>query len=214
MKAILTIVSGQGFRDIAALTHPAIAAYARQIGVDFISLDADSAAPHFEKARIADFLGTYDRLLYMDTDIVVTDGCPDLFAVVPEDSFGAWFPSSLFPARFADKIVRVQQELGDIGWVETYFNSGVMVVSPRHRPVFAQLSGYRDEFFEQTLLNYRVQQGRYRSTDIGYRWNHTGAVRSSRRLKSHFIHYAGSAHMPGVDLIEQIRADLRTLGRL
>jgi alpha-N-acetylglucosamine transferase len=214
MKAILTIAVGQAFHDIAALTHPAMAAYARRTNADFISLNTDAAEPHFQKARIAEFLKIYDRILYLDTDIVVNDGCPDLFAIVPEDRFGAWFPNPMFPGRFADRIRLVQQVLGDIGWVDNYFNSGVMLVSPAHAAAFDNLGEYRDDFFEQTLLNYRVRQDRYPTKDIGFRWNHTGAVVSPSRLQSHFIHYAGSAHMPGVDLIDQIRADLKALGRL
>jgi hypothetical protein len=214
MRVILTIAVGQAFHDIAALTHPAMAAYARRTNADFIALNTDATEPHLQKARIAEFLQLYDRILYLDTDIVVNDGCPDLFDIVPEDTFGAWFPNPMFPGRFADRIRRVQQVLGDIGWVDNYFNSGVMVVSRAHAAAFENLSEYRDDFFEQTLLNYRVRKRRYATKDIGFRWNHTGAVDPSQRLHSHFIHYAGSAHMPGVDLIDQIRADLKTLGRL
>ena len=214
MKALLTIAVGSGFHEIAALTHPWIEGYARQVGADFISLHTDAAAPHFEKCRIAAFLDTYDRILYMDTDIIVNDGCPDIFDQVPEDAFGAWFVNPMIPGRFADRIARVQQVLGEIGWTENYFNSGVMVLSRVHRAIFDNPGEYADDFFEQTLLNYRVQKGRYRTVDIGYRWNHTGVVQSRQRLQSHFIHYAGSAHMPGVSLIDQIRADLKALGRL
>jgi hypothetical protein len=229
MRAVVTIAVGQGFGEMAALTHPGISAYARRIGADFVSLNAPSqnapslnapslnapcAAPHFQKFRLASLLDLYDRILYMDTDIVVTDGCPDIFEVVPEDAFGAWFPNPMIPGRFADRIARVQEVLGDIGWRENYFNSGVMVVSRLHQPIFENPGDYADDFFEQTQLNYRVQKGRYRTVDIGYRWNHTSAVYTERRLQSHFIHYAGWAHIPGLPVIEQIRADLRTLGRL
>lgn len=150
MKALLTIASGASFGEIAALTHPAMGAYARQIGADFISIGTETATPHFEKFRIAEFLGLYDRILFMDSDIVITDGCPDVFELVPDNSFGAWFPNPMIPGRFADRIALAQQALGDIGWVENYFNSGVMVVSRTHRAIFENPDSYADDFFEQT----------------------------------------------------------------
>ncbi len=62
MKAILTIAAGSEFREIAALTHPLISAYARAIDADFISLNGAVARPHFAKFRIAEFLGIYPVL--------------------------------------------------------------------------------------------------------------------------------------------------------
>jgi len=214
MRAVLTIAAGQSFGGIAALTHPAIEDYARQIGADFISINTETGAPHFQKFRLAEFLGIYERILYLDTDIIVTEGCPDVFTIVPPDAFGAWFPNPMIPGRFADKIARAQEILGDIGWVENYFNSGVMVVSAAHRPIFENPDDYTDAFFEQTQINYRVQKGKYRTFDLGFRWNHTAVRHWDTRLQSRFIHYAGLGHTPGVSRVEQIRTDLRALGRL
>lgn len=214
MRLILTIAVGPAFQEIAALTHPLIGAYARQVGADFVSINTATSLPHLEKFRMADFLGRYDRVLFIDTDIVITGNCPDLFSIVPDGAFGAWFPDPMIPGRFAGNIARVQEVLGDIGWVDGYFNSGVMVASRCHRPVFQDPEDYTDSFFEQTLLNYRVRKRGHRTLDIGYRWNHTGIICSEKRFESHFIHYAGSGHRPGLSRVEQIRADLRALGRL
>ncbi len=220
MKALLTIVIGTDYQEIARLTHPGLSAYARQIGADFVSLNTPSDSPTLEKFRIAEFLGIYDRILYMDTDIVITNQCPDILAVVPEDAFGAWFPNPMIPGRFVELIARAQIELGDIGWTQNYFNSGVMVVSQAHRAIFADVSSYRwfmrpDNYFDQTLLNYRVQQSRCRTFDLGFCWNHTPAAKNEDRFKSHFIHYCGTrGHIQNLKRIDQIRTDLRTLGRL
>ena len=156
----------------------------------------------------------YERILFMDSDIIITDNSPDLFALVPDDRFGAWFVNPMIPGRFAENIAHVQAALGRIGWVSGYFNSGVMVLSRAHRSIFEDPQDYSDMFFEQTLLNYRVQAGRYLTFDLGYRWNHTCAVFSDRRLHSYFIHYAGPGHIRGMSRAEQIRTDLGALGKL
>src|ERR1700722_12134193 len=158
MKAVVTISIGDKFHRIAELTHPRMERYAQSIGADFISLNRFVASPHLEKFRLSDFLAVYDRILFLDTDIVINKNCPDIFTQVAEDRFGAWFPDAMIPGRFSEQIKRVQAVLGEIGWAKDYFNSGVMVISRIHRPIFAAPPNYSDEFYEQTLLNYRVQQ--------------------------------------------------------
>jgi hypothetical protein len=199
---------------MAVMTGPLIRAYARRIGADFVCLEHPSAAPHCEKFQLSSLLLKYDRIIYLDTDLIVNDSCPNLLVLVPQKSFGAWFPSRM--ARgFEGVIAEAQKSLGDIGWKSEYFNSGVMVISRGHRAVFEGSCSYTDGFFEQTFLNYRVQMLKLPVHDIGWQCNHTGRVRSSLgRLKSHIIHYAGAGHVPGVSRVEQIRNDLRTLGKL
>jgi lipopolysaccharide biosynthesis glycosyltransferase len=215
MKALITIVIGADYEGLARLTHPGLSAYAQQIQADFISLNTPTGVPYLQKFRIAEFLGLYERILFMDTDIVITDQCPDIFDLVPDDAFGAWFPNPMIPGRFADQIARAQSELGDIGWTQNYFNSGVMIVSRTHRAIFENAKSHEsfgrpENFFDQTLLNYLVQRSKCKTIDLGFRWNHTGVVEGRDRFRSHFIHYAGRGH----ERVDQIRADLRTLGKL
>src|SRR5262249_54404349 len=134
MKALVTIATGANYQEqIARFTHPGLSAYAQQIGADFISVNTSDGPPYLEKFRLANFLDLYERVLFMDTDIVIVDPCPDVFTRVPDDAFGARFET---PGRYADQIVRAQHELGDIGWTQNYFNSGVMVVSRAHHAIF------------------------------------------------------------------------------
>jgi len=214
MNAVVTIALGSEFQQMAAMTAPLTAGYARRIGAEFLEIGQTSTAPHFEKFRLFDLLLKYDRIVYLDTDLIVNDNCPDLFSLVPVDRFGAWFPSRMGPG-FEGAIAQAQSALGDIGWRGEYFNSGVMVVSRCHREMFATPYNYLDGFFEQTLLNYRVQKLKFPKVDIGWRCNHTGRVRHPAGwLASPVIHYAGLGHTPGVSRVEQIRRDLKLLGKL
>src|SRR5690606_14141469 len=97
-----------------------------------------------------------------------------------------------------EEIASYQGMCGDIGWNSGYFNSGVMVMSRLHRPMFTYDHGVQRsaKFVDQTMLNYRLQRGRYPFFDIGQKFNHFAALnRSSRlfatRFSSYIIHYAG-----------------------
>jgi len=117
--------------------------------------------------------------------------------------------------------INLYQELcGEIGWVKDYFNSGVMLVSQRHKEVFK----YRGEilrrsrlFVDQTMLNFRVQKGRFKTFDMGPRFNHFAGLNRSQRLmvtrfESHIIHYAGFEEFYGRgSLLPQMRKDIHYL---
>jgi len=213
MNAVVTIAIGPEFQQMAAMTAPLLAHYARRSNADFLSIHQSSHPSPFEKFRLFDLLLSYDRILYLDTDMIVKLECPDLFQLVSPDAFGAWFPSRLGPG-FEGVIAAAQRALGDIGWQNDYFNAGLMVLSRKHREIFAPPYNYTDGFFEQTLLNYRVQRSKFPVQDIGYPFNHTGRVRTpAGRLASHIIHYAGAGHIPGMTRIDQIRHDLQLLAR-
>jgi lipopolysaccharide biosynthesis glycosyltransferase len=210
MRAVITISIGDEFSRIAAMTHPLMEAYARRIGADFISLHGDAAKPVLEKFRLFEFLGLYERVVYLDSDVIVKPDCPNLFELVPFDNFGAWL-TSRHGAGFDPLIARIQKHLPDLGWRKTYFNGGVLVVSQQHRDAFVKTIEYEDEMYDRTLLNYRVQKLGYEIFDIGYKFNHTAAAsRVADRFASNILHYAGV----GGARVDMIRSDLRHLGLL
>lgn len=227
-NAVVTLAIGEKFRRLGELTHPWMTAYAERVGADFVVLDrADPALPHvaFTKGRLAELMDRYERIVFLDTDVLVSPTCPDLFAIVPEDRLGAVFVG--WYTRGHDQAVRhVQDAVGDIGWDgRDYFNTGVMVLSRRHRAVVRSAGedferyaaglddGSTELFGEQTLYNYRVQRDAVPTLDLGPAFNHTGAIRPSRkRFRSHILHYAGVGHRRGSRL-RQIRLDAAVLRR-
>lgn len=45
-------------------------------------------SPHYEKFQIYNLLKEYDRIIYVDIDVIINETCPDLFQIVPEKDFG------------------------------------------------------------------------------------------------------------------------------
>lgn len=210
MRAVVTVAIGDEFGRLAALSHPLMGNYARRVGADFISLQGESPSPYLAKFRLHDLFTVYERIIFIDTDAIVRPDCPDLFDVVAPEAFGAWLASTL-TSRFAPAIIRIQQALGDLGWRDPYFNSGVLITSRQHRAAFDPYIEYTDEYPDQTLLNYRVRKHGFRLQDIGFRLNHTPVANQvADRFASHIIHYAGC----GQQREAMMREDLARLGLL
>ena len=62
---------------MAEVSHPTLKAYAERIGAEFVVLSDEDAArhstPHWAKLKLGDLLNRYDRIIYLDTDILVRE---------------------------------------------------------------------------------------------------------------------------------------------
>ena len=162
-RLLWAIATGEMYAKVARLTHPLMEAYASRIGADFIAMrEVDKKYPHpsWGKMGTYDFLEQYERVIYMDSDIVIRPDAPDLFALVPPDKLGALVENFVDAGR--PQTVRDYFQAN--GWSlrgfdDAYFNAGLLITSQRHRALFEDPGKYPDSMYEQTLLN-------------GRRWNH------------------------------------------
>ena len=213
--AMVTFAIGEKYRALGGITHKAFKRYADRCGLDLIIVTEHSTGclPVFEKMIAASLMERYDRVLIVDTDIVIAPDCPDLLQIVPDDKFGAYLVSA--HTDYHDSaITLIQEHLKPLGWERDYFNAGLMVASKMHRPLFDQnVPDFatwtkvckerppRQTFSEQTYLNYKWQELGFALFDIGYAYNHTLAVRNSAaRFSSPIVHCKG--HVRGTRLKE------------
>jgi len=113
-------------------------------GADFVEI-RNPIVPWFdvwwEKLNLDRHLYMYERVVFFDRDVVVSQRCPNLFEVVPVHCFGV-VPSeqeghSFLPAirDYMDPLCKLLNV--EMDYTNDYFNSGVMIFSPpRHRVVF------------------------------------------------------------------------------
>ncbi len=168
-RAVVTVTIGRKSESIAKLTHPIMQRYADRIRSDFVVIRdkvVNSKYPQFEKFQLYDLLQAYERIVYLDTDIIVMPDCPDLFDAVPRGKFGAFFDSEVkdndadIPEWRQEEIRYFQKRYGNINWGSTYFNTGVMVMSRPHR----EIMNYRKpihrgkRFIDQTQINYNFHK--------------------------------------------------------
>ena len=200
MTAVVTLCIGKNFGLIGKLTHSLFKNYAEKIQADFhiIRQRKFSHLPiPFEKYQLFHLLKGYDRVLFLDTDVVVRPDSPNIFDIVPEGCFGAYLTNT--HSRCHDKsIEEIQKQLPDLTWKNDYFNSGVMVLNREHKSLFNFDHGTFEGFYEQTQLNYNLQKLQIPLYDITYKFNHVEliGVPISKR-STFFIHYAGPGHGQG-----------------
>lgn len=220
-KAVVTVCIGEEFLEVSKYTHPTIRNYADRVGADFIVLDTCKTTPHWEKFRINDLLNKYDRIIYLDTDLIVRDDCPDLFDIVPYNQIGA-FNEAKFVQREYSLIETARAYDIDpsmINWNGKYYNTGVMVLSKCHKNILKKPDLEYSNFYEQGYLNLRIaleesHRGKEDTSlmyDLSYRYNRMTCLDFSGEVRhaSHIVHYAGYHYFtqPG-EILGIIRDDL------
>jgi len=204
-KAIVTAAFGGEYEAMSARSFPTIEAYAGKIGADFVPLGErrfPDRPPYFEKFQLFELLSRYDRVVWMDSDLLVRPDCPDLFGLVPEHEVGAFNEGAFIPERR----VTLAQAMRFYGfpppprdrWKGEYYNTGVLVASRLHRYLFDPKDageGFPGDGTEQTLVNCRMLDQGVDSRPLEYRFNRMTCMDGFLGMPRHdayVIHYAGA----------------------
>lgn len=194
--AIVTIANGEYFEQMGRLTHPTMQAYADKIGADFIVWTDVSQYkfPEYKKMEIGNLLNTYDRVLYVDTDVIIRGDAPNIFEVVPEDRLGI-----LEEGQWFDRCLTTTQFMTHIGydarlWDGKYYNAGIYVCSRCHQDLFVKPPKEWDHFRDQSWFNTLISDRKVKIFPLPHRFNRFVAfdrIFGEHRLDSWFLHYAG-----------------------
>jgi predicted O-methyltransferase YrrM len=134
---VVTLLTHPDWNGLADVTLPSQREYARRIGADFRILDKRIYQhPHYDKWQLLNLLDEYDRLLYLDCDVIIRSDCPNLFELVPEECIGGENELLSFPNQahhFATFIDRMGMAPVPCRF---YVNGGVFVASSCHRNLF------------------------------------------------------------------------------
>lgn len=212
-KLVLTIAIGETYQKMKVHTHPSIRSYAKRIGAEFLSIEKpkiSSTTPHWEKFQIYELLNEYDRILYIDTDIIIREDCPDLFEIVPSNQLGM-FNEAPFTDRSKELMIDICKSYDTKleEWNGQYYNSGVMVISRTHKQIFKKPEKEIFNFFEQSYLNMVIAMKQTNVFSLEYKFNRMTCldpIIGEDRFASYIIHYAG---YPSVDFVlAQIPKDM------
>ena len=226
-RALVTLTMGPLYQEMARFTHPLMTRYAAKCNAQFVVIDTAKVSDQYgipskyEKFQIFDLFERYDRILFVDTDILIAPYTPSLFDLVPEDRFAASNEAQYSMAE-RDKAL-TQEVLGAVDWKNPYFNSGVMLLGKQHKAIFdptlSELHRWGSGEFrknhvnllnDQPYLNHRLNSLGIPLFDLGSKFNHTRVIKETyTRFNSYMIHYAGpSGHRYG-ERIEQIGKDAK-----
>lgn len=220
--AVCTLCIGKDSDEFAKFSHGPMKNYAEKVNADFIvfatpKIKFDKATKFrnilFEKYQMYEVLETYERALFLDTDILVTPHAPNVFDYVPEDSIGGVFEDFGSTEAHRRKLIKeVQKALGNVNWTEGFINSGVFVVSACHKDIFRyyQKYGFYDGEYEQTNTNWYFRKSGFPIFSMDYRYNFEGIMRiyyGSVHRTAYFIHYAGNGIITDKPRMDQMKAD-------
>jgi lipopolysaccharide biosynthesis glycosyltransferase len=136
-----------------------ISRYAERTGSDFImrttifdhvlSDDQDYKNVIMEKFHIRELLNYYDRVLYLDADILVKENAPDIFEYYPDTSKIFLYNEIKFNNVDYDQYIEKTKAKCQIPWTRVgdhydFYNAGVMLVSKSGQRAFEFIE---DEYF-------------------------------------------------------------------
>jgi len=218
-KALVTRAKNIG--DITAVSHPILKQYAKTCGADFLIINEDKiniGSFHYEILQCYELFETYDRILVIDSDVLITPSCPDLFDVVPYDCIGTIYEDKFARAKTRKYLIKkVQEEWGSVGWESGYINTGVFLASKVHRDIFKHQKDKvwlrKDEGFDDIYLGYKIHEHKFKVFELPYKFNHMSMFSELGRnwLKSYIIHYAGRGFTGKKSRAEQMQLDLQIL---
>ena len=213
--AILTIVIGEKYQKIWEKTEPFFNDYADKCGADLLVLKEipDLPSPHWAKFSIYELLKKqYNRIAFIDADIIIRPDTPSLFDIVPENQFGIFDEGQYTPRSICMHEVKKVYNIPLPKWNgKTYYNTGVMVISREHRHIFSineHVKPLRNSFGEQTYLNMRIMQSEVKVFPLSHKFNRMSLmdrVIGVSRLDSYLVHYAGD----GDNLFKKMDRDIQ-----
>jgi hypothetical protein len=220
-KFAMVTRSDDNITDLTDVTHPILRDYAEQWGCDFITLDTkedwmtDYELAHYRILRVRELLETYERILVIDSDVVIMPTCPNPFEVVPVDKIGSIYEDKgSREAMRQGVIMSIQERFGDVGWEDGYINTGFFVVSRQHSNIFQRigdastitpsmpLNGLWKGFgYDDALIGYNIHTFGHEVHELSFQFNHMSMFSedwngNANRFNSHVIHYAGLARFP------------------
>jgi hypothetical protein len=217
-KAIVTRAKDD--YELGPVTHPILRKYAARCNADFIVINEEVislGSYPYEILQCYDLFESYERILAIDSDVLVTPSCPNLFDVVPSDCIGTIYEDRFSRKRDRRERIRlIQVKFGDIGWRKGYINTGVFLCSRIHRELFAYPSDKKvwlNPGHDDAFLGYRIHALNFRVFELPDEFNHMSMFSElgKNRLKAHMIHYAGRGFTGNKSRAQQIIDDLHTI---
>lgn len=199
MQALVTVAIGDAYANMAKITHPLMERYAGRVGCKFVVIDKHEGNPYLAKFCISRLLNEFDRVLFMDTDVIIRHDCPNLLDIVEPDAFGAFDEHLLATAEEKAIHVGYMEQASQFYSMPVgrfcFFNTGVMIVSKRHAGIFEPPRSFLEvSYYDQLLINLRLGSTTCPTMDIGHQFNRMQYVEGrvpGTRLDSYIIHYAG-----------------------
>jgi len=205
MKRLICSRCDDNIKEMTDISLPLIKDYANKCNADFMVFDHISDCNdsygkwHYRIMKMGKMLQEYDRVLHLDSDIIINKNCPDIFEHVPKDKIASVFEDK--GTRTLDRrkrMEKIQKRYGSVQWHNGYINTGVFLVSKRHSIIFDTIQGdyWTDFGYDDVHLGYNIHRTTEKVFELDYKFNHMSMFsepwnQSANRFDSYIIHYAG-----------------------
>lgn len=191
-------------------TRDSVLAAAKRWEADYVEItESDAPFAHHALKLHAFELCDYNYLLILDSDTIIREDAPNIFAQAPAELFCAVrnqqphypraYDQNVGLARAQIEYIMERQHLGpkevDVEWLSNnFFNSGVMVVSREHHALTFAYAAHIFErglqWWDQIPINVAVHRLHHRYMDLGSMWNFQFPNRLDR-MTAYIYHFAG-----------------------
>jgi len=177
--------------------------YAKRCDADYSAVTSDDQSfpiQHYRKLDlISDALTKYDRVAWIDADILISKKAPSIFDEVPEGKLGI-FNEATWIDRSKDA-AEWKELTGFELPANTYYNTGVMVVEKIHSGIFDQPDVFINHYGEQTYLNMMIAKSGVKIHKLSHHFNRMSCThfgQGEEPFVSNFIHFAGQNQDPNL----------------
>jgi hypothetical protein len=220
VKAVVTRAKDN--YDLAKISHPVLKEYAKQCKADFIIINEEKinlGDYSYEILQCYKLFDTYDRILIVDSDVLIRSQCPDLFAIVPNESVGVIYEDRyLRKAHRRECMRKYQEKFGDVGWENGYINSGVFLISRCHKEIlnFSREHLWNEMGYDDIVIGYNIKKLGFPVYELSYKFNHMSMFSElgANWLTSYVIHYAGRGFSGKKSRFEQMQSDYAIIQKI
>jgi len=221
MKRLIATRSDETQTDMAILTHPLLKSYAERCGADFkVIEDCKGLHKHYRIMQFYDLFEEYDSILSVDTDILISNKCPNIFEVVPENHIASIYED--VGSRQEDRrkrITLVQKQFGDVGWKTGYINTGFALFPKSSREIFKPVSEenlWLGLGFDDVYLGYQIHKMNIPIYELPIEYNFMSMFTENwcgkSRADAFVTHYAGQGgFIPILERVGLMKDDLLTM---
>jgi hypothetical protein len=205
-KAVAVVTLGIGVRgkEMLHLSRKSIRRYAARCDADYHEIVSDTATipifPLFDKFRVEQFFDYYERIVYIDADVIVRDSAPNLFQLVPADHVGKHDDLPYMHQGFAWYYAEIEELVKSQGYPMPtvppwMLNSGLWVASREHRDSFKPMQKpfMGRHCAEQNHISIMLCLNDHKiwpmGSDLHWQWYRDKDMKAWHR--GQFLHFAG-----------------------
>ena len=154
----------------------------------------------FQKISLGDLSDKYERVLYLDADILITPHAKNIFDIYNDDSKLYMFNEGVLSNREKELDLissRLHKTIKD----KNYFNTGVMLF-PKNNNFLKAIRIHdleyfvsKSNWFDQTYINFKYRLNNVPISSLDREFNRMSKDGDNEnRFKANFIHYAGNGY--------------------